>query len=179
MLVNPVTGTTQVNSDEVAAYSKSAADSAPKNSALPEDTVTLSQAAQAFQTQQKLAAAATENSLSPAAQALQTEQKLATAAAEANSVSTSDSFDRKCLRDAPTRIGRSSPNRERSIAMVSAVAAPDSAAMTSAASPGTKCNSRKSIVRMPKMVGSARSAVLRSLLRMRGVELTRTFRLAM
>lgn len=87
MLVNPVTGTTQVNSDEVAAHSKSAADSAPKNSALPEDTVTLSRAAQAFQTQQKLAAAATENSLSPAAQALQTEQKLATAAAEANTLS--------------------------------------------------------------------------------------------
>ncbi|MGD0908873.1 MAG: hypothetical protein ABSA96_14920 [Candidatus Acidiferrales bacterium] len=88
MLVNPVSGINQVNSQVAAAYPYSAARSAPNNSPLPEDTVTLSPAAQAMQTEQKLAAAAaTQNALSPAAQALQTEQKLAAAAASENQLS--------------------------------------------------------------------------------------------
>jgi hypothetical protein len=81
MLVNPVSVTTQVNFQEVAANTRSGASSAQNNSAVPEDTVTLSPAAQALQTEQKLAAAAAENTLSPAAQALQSEQKLAAATA--------------------------------------------------------------------------------------------------
>jgi hypothetical protein len=80
MSVNPVNGTTQVNSQEGMASPQSVA-SSTQNSSLPEDTVTLSPAALALQTEQNLAAAAAENTLSPAAQALQTEQKLAAAAA--------------------------------------------------------------------------------------------------
>ena len=88
MLVNSVSGTTQVNFQEVAANKQSGANSAQNNSAVPKDTVTLSPAAQAMQTEQKLAAAAaTQNALSPAAQALQTEQKLAAAAASENQLS--------------------------------------------------------------------------------------------
>jgi hypothetical protein len=82
MQVNPVNGIAQVNSQEAAAYPHAAARSVQNNFAMPEDTLTLSPAAQALQTEQKLAAAAaTGNTLSPAAQAQQTEQKLATAAA--------------------------------------------------------------------------------------------------
>jgi hypothetical protein len=88
MPVNPVSGITQVNSQEVAAYQQSAANFARNSSAMPEDTVTLSPAAQALQAEQKLAAAAaTQYSLSPAAQALQNEQKLAAAAATQNTLS--------------------------------------------------------------------------------------------
>jgi len=82
MLVNSVNGTIQVNSQEGITNPKTAASSARNVSAIPEDTVTLSPAAQAMQTEQKLAAAAAENALSPAAEALQAEQKLAAAAAK-------------------------------------------------------------------------------------------------
>ena len=81
MLVNPVSGTTQLNFQVGAANTQSGANSTQNNSAIPEDTVTLSPAAQALQTEQKLAAAAAEDALSPAAQGLQSEQKLAAAAA--------------------------------------------------------------------------------------------------
>ena len=81
MSVNPVSGTTEINLQEGAANTQAAANSAQNNSAAPEDTVTLSPAAQALQTEQQLAAAAAEDALSPAAQMLQTEQKVATAAA--------------------------------------------------------------------------------------------------
>ena len=81
MSVNPVSGTTEINLQESAANTQAAANSAQNNSAAPEDTVTLSPAAQALQTEQRLAAAAAQDALSPAAQALQSEQKLAAAAA--------------------------------------------------------------------------------------------------
>ena len=63
--------------------------------------------------------------------------------------------------------GWSSPKRSRSAAMVSAVATPDSEAMTSAASPGMSCSSRKSSTMMPSTVGPAWIAVRRSVVRMR------------
>ena len=87
MLVNSVNGTIQVNSQEGITNPKTAASSARNDSAIPEDTVTLSPAAQAMQTEQKLAAAAAKSGLSPAAQALQTEEKLAAAAAAENAPS--------------------------------------------------------------------------------------------
>ncbi len=78
MLVNSVS--TQMNLQESAANTQRVA-GARNNSAVAEDNVTLSPAAQALQTEQKRAATAAQNALSPAAQALQTEQKLATTAA--------------------------------------------------------------------------------------------------
>ncbi len=81
MLVNPVNGTSRVNSQERVTNPKSAASSARNRSTIPRDTVTLSPAAEALQTEQKLAAAAAKSGLSPAAEALQTEQKLADGAA--------------------------------------------------------------------------------------------------
>lgn len=80
MFVNSINRTPQVNFQERAANIQSGI-SAQNKSALPEDTLTLSPAAQALQTEQKLAAAAAQDVLSPAAQTLQTEQKLAATAA--------------------------------------------------------------------------------------------------
>src|SRR3979411_1084998 len=56
--------------------------------------------------------------------------------------------------------------------MVSTVATPDSEAMTSAASPGMSCSSRKSSTMMPSTVGPAWMAVRRSVVRMRRPILT-------
>jgi hypothetical protein len=55
----------------------------PAQNALPEDTLTLSLAAQALQTEQRFLANAAQDRLSPAAASLQNEQKLA-AMAEQN-----------------------------------------------------------------------------------------------
>lgn len=78
MLVSAVS--TQISLQEGAANAQRGS-SARNNSALTGDTVRLSPAAQALQSEQKLAATAAQNALSPAAQALQTQQKLATTAA--------------------------------------------------------------------------------------------------
>lgn len=65
MLVGSVNAITQVNSREGPANLQFSASSAHNNSPIPEDTVTLSPAAQALQTEQKILAAAAENRLSP------------------------------------------------------------------------------------------------------------------
>jgi hypothetical protein len=80
MSVNAVNGTSQIDSQQGTANPQSTA-AAAQNNPLPEDTVTLSPAALALQTEDRLAAAAAQNALSPSAQALQNEQKLAAAAA--------------------------------------------------------------------------------------------------
>jgi len=71
---------TQISLQEGAANTQRGA-SPRNNSAVAEDTVTLSPAAQALQSERQLAATAAQNALSPAAQALQNEQKLAATAA--------------------------------------------------------------------------------------------------
>ena len=52
MFVNPIGGTTQVNFQEAAANAQPPPNLAQNSSAIPEDTVTLSRAAQALQNEQ-------------------------------------------------------------------------------------------------------------------------------
>jgi len=79
MFVNPVSA--QLQLPDGAANTQRGA-SAQNLSALPEDTVTLSPAARALQTEQKLAAAAAaQDALNSSAQSLLTEQKIAATAA--------------------------------------------------------------------------------------------------
>jgi hypothetical protein len=82
MFVNPIGGTTQVNFQEAAANAQPPPNFAQNSSAIPEDTVTLSPAAQALQNEQQILAATAQNTLSPAAQAQQTEQQILANAAQ-------------------------------------------------------------------------------------------------
>lgn len=79
-MVYPITRISPVNSQESSVNLQPR--KAPAQNVLPEDTLTLSPAAQALQTEQRILANAAQDTLSPAAASLQNEQKLATMAAE-------------------------------------------------------------------------------------------------
>ena len=82
MFVNPIGGTTQVSFQEAAANAQPPPNLAQNSSAIPEDTVTLSPAAQALQNEQQILAATAQNTLSLSAQAQQTEQQILANAAQ-------------------------------------------------------------------------------------------------
>lgn len=76
MFVNPIGATTQVNFQEAGANAQPPPNFAQNSSAMPEDTVTLSPAAQALENEQQILATAAPNALSPGAQEQQTEQQI-------------------------------------------------------------------------------------------------------
>lgn len=80
MIVSPVTRIAPVKSQGMSVNLQPHAP--PAQNALPEDTLTLSPAARALQSEQRVLANAAQDTLSPAAASLQNEQKVATMAAE-------------------------------------------------------------------------------------------------
>lgn len=79
-MVYPITRISPVNSQESSVNLQP--HMAPAQNVLPEDTLTLSPAAQDLQTEQRILANAAQDAPSPAAAGLQHEQKLAAMAAE-------------------------------------------------------------------------------------------------